>query len=270
MFFIVNHENGIIAADTDFLEGIGAEDIYQAASLIKNGEIQLDELEQSMTYLQTSSSFSKTKLSTFLGEAYLYQIVENVSTGDTETSVEQTGEEDLHIPIAAVVAKEISEASKNETNDTLDAPLDQEKEELFDLTESKTEEEELFNLAIDHTAPETSTEEMLFEIKDEVPVPEEKEKEEESTGLNEVISLAGAGTVGATIHALMDSEEDDAPKEGVLKESIPEEIFQISDDPVIFTDDTPVEINEKELMPELLSDDIEARKLKNYHRCRDF
>ena len=156
MFFIVNHENSIIAADADFLEGVGAEDIYEAALLIKKGEVVLDELEQSITYFQKSSAFSKTRLSTFLGDAYLYMINEEISQESEEDQEEEVlldneaPEEalfNLAIPQTGMITDDIRE----------------EEESTAAIDEAESQTEEIFGLS-DHNEEDTSPENTPFAL----------------------------------------------------------------------------------------------------------
>jgi len=167
MFFIVNHENSIIAADADFLEGVGAEDIYEAALLIKKGEVVLDELEQSITYFQKSNAFSKTRLSTFLGDAYLYMINEEISQ-DSEEDKEQKVVPDnkapeealfnLAIPQAGMMTDDIREEEEGT------AAIDKTEfltEEIFSLSEHNEEDISLEDTPLTLSEPEETTNDLL-------------------------------------------------------------------------------------------------------------
>ncbi len=150
MFFIVNHENSIIAADADFLEGIGANDIYEAALLIKKGEVVLDELEQSISYFQKNSAFSKTALSTFLGDAYLYEINEE----DDQTTEEPQDDTPFSLAMPQEnLPDETIEEKKVDKNDT-------EKEKMSLEAESK--DEEVFGLVDEREEPATGEEPLAF------------------------------------------------------------------------------------------------------------
>ena len=172
MFFIVNHENSIIAADADFLEEIGADSVYEAALLIKNGEVALDELEHAISYLQKTGSFSKTALSTFLGDAFLYQIHDEVQEEEQE-QVEALSMEDPLFDLADPEEESISEEVESLISDI-------EEEEFLDLTSTDTLE---------------TKEETLEKILEE----------NEDSALPEVIGLVGAG---AAVSTLLDQEED--------------------------------------------------------------
>ena len=167
MFFIVNHENSIIAADADFLEGVGAEDIYEAALLIKKGEVVLDELEQSITYFQKSNAFSKTRLSTFLGDAYLYMINEEISQ-DSEEDKEQEvlpGNEapeealfNLAIPQAGMMTDDIREEEESTAAiDKTEFPT----EEIFSLSEHNEEDISLEDTPFTLSEPEETSNDLL-------------------------------------------------------------------------------------------------------------
>jgi len=134
MFFIVNHENSIIAADTDFLEGLGANDIYEAAPLIKKGEVVLDELEQSISYFQQSSTFAKTELSTFLGKATLYEI--NKEDGQ----VAKESQDDALFNLAVSEESLLDEAIEEEQHNTSQEYVDEEEVEERIVSLADTEE----------------------------------------------------------------------------------------------------------------------------------
>ncbi len=161
MFFIVNHENSIIAADADFLEGIGADDIYEAALLIKKEEVVLDELEQSISYFQKSSTFSKTALSTFLGDAYLYEINEadNRETEDSQDDAPFS----LAIPQESLLGEEIKEEHLD-ANDTdaekVDLEAESRDEEVFGLVDVR-EEPATEEAPLTFTEPDETTEDLL-------------------------------------------------------------------------------------------------------------
>ncbi len=135
MFFIVNHENSIIAADADFLEGIGADNIYEAALLIKKGEVVLDELEQSISYLQKDNAFSKTELSTFLGDAYLYEINE-----EDDLAIEDSQDDallGLGLPQEHPLEEPIEEEHLDTDEEKVSFEAESRDEEVFDLADAE-------------------------------------------------------------------------------------------------------------------------------------
>ncbi len=109
MFFITNHENTIIAADKNFLEALNIDTIYEATLLVKNGEIEVDESTNTISYPQGKHSFSKTSLSTLLGEISLYQLYEK----DLENNI--FDEENTLIDTSAFQEENISEEIENLT-----------------------------------------------------------------------------------------------------------------------------------------------------------
>ena len=222
MFFMVNHENSIIAADADFLEEIGADTVYEAALLIRNGEVQLDELEHSISYLQKNSSFSKTALSTFLGDAYLYQVYKEA---EEEENREQTEALSLEDPLFNLADPE--EVSVSEEVEDLLTEI--EEEALLDLKTSDT-------LAIE----EETLEKML---------------EEEDSALPEVIGLVGAG---AAVTTLLDQDEDseEVPKIDLEISDEPLISLKESEEEVAFIP----EANDIELLLE--DDDLDTSVLK--------
>jgi len=136
MFFIVNHENSIIAADADFLEGIGADNIYEAALLIQKGEVVLDELRQSVSYLQKSNTFSKTKLSTFLGDAYLYEINEKEEQAAEEPQEAFQEEALFNLAIPQVDLHDNTAETTEAENPTEHLELETREEEVFSLIDT--------------------------------------------------------------------------------------------------------------------------------------
>ena len=141
MFFIVNHENSIIAADTDFLEEVGAESVYEAALLIKKGEVILDEGGVSISHSQKDHTFSRTKLSTVWGETYLYVVDKETSLDDKEDKEQEAAEDvlfNLAIPQTGMF--------DNITDEKESTPIADEtvvsEEETFDLSHDEPEDKE--------------------------------------------------------------------------------------------------------------------------------
>jgi len=226
MFFIVNYENSIIAADTDFLEEVGAHDIYEAAQLIKNGKVQLDENEGTITYLQQNSSFSKTLLSSFLGDAYLYEIKETEIEEECESP---NNDEIFNLTVGHEAPLEIAEENENSTLHT---------EETEPTTRTETDE-------LDETWPENTLSLAAPEKENDEPAiskfvetdtenetlaqdqaEENPDEKDDSLSLSKAIGLAGAGIAASTLIDEEDIMED----------------LQISDEPLILLKETDEEI----------------------------
>jgi len=103
MFFITNHESNIIAADADFLNAVSAESLFDALTLIKSGDIKLDEHSRVATYAQQTSSFSRVELQSCLGEATLYQLdtFDTKEESSTTESILQLHSSDTPEPMSA-------------------------------------------------------------------------------------------------------------------------------------------------------------------------
>ena len=222
MFFMVNYENSIIAADAGFLEEIGADTIYEAALLIKNGEVQLDELKCSISYFQKNSSFSKTALSTFLGEAYLYQIHDETQE-EEQSQAESISMEDPLLD--------------------LDDPQEESISEEVQSILSEIEEDTFLDLEPSDTLEIEETVETLL-------------KEEDSV-LPEVIGLAGAG---AAITALLDSDE--VPKIDLEISDEPLLLLKESEEEIAFSseeNDITLLLDEDALDTSVLQDEPEEK-----------
>jgi len=270
MFFIVNHENSIISADADFLESIGAKDIYEVALMIKNEEVQLDKEEKSIRYLHKSSTFSETPLSTIFGDTFLCEIdneqpsealssyneaftpstlVEDLLSDDIEdtTPQEEVLSDEVLKKLFIEDEEEIisfredpEEASEKEASEE-EIP----EEDIFDLSDTKETEEEIFSLAItqEDVIDSLPEEPEIFTIEDEDSVPD---TEDPSLSLNTVLGIAGTGIVA---NALL--EDDDAPEDTNQTEALFELDSETSEDPLFsLYDDTNKE--EEEIDPHLV------------------
>ncbi|NKQ40017.1 MAG: Hpt domain-containing protein [Sulfurovum sp.] len=211
MFFIVNHENYIIAADADFLEEVGAKSIYEIASFIQNGKVQLDELELSIAYFEKNSSFSKVSLSTFLGDAYLYRIQDTI---EDEEQNEETISDDELLGLLSIGA----EYEEKEIE-----PEAEESEELVAIDENNEKCDGIINLA-------------QIEIDEPLEVVEETSKEEvkedDSFSAKELAGLAGLTGAGLTINELLEQSEE-------VKDTADESLDIDNDDPLISLKDDP-------------------------------
>ena len=149
MFFITTKDGKPIAADKEFLDSFGVQNIFDIATLLHNGEIKIDELENSIIFEDESISFSKTKLSTLLGDLYLYGIAEeeiskndavdllNVDLKDTNQITAE--ESDITLP------EERSEISENDILGISDEQTIIDKNELV-TPEKESEPTEAINV----------------------------------------------------------------------------------------------------------------------------
>ncbi len=257
MFFIVNHENSIISADADFLESIGAKDIYEVALMIKNGEVQLDKEEKSIRYLHKSSTFSETALSTFFGDTFLCEI-DNAQPSEALSSYNEaftpaasvteellsddiedtTPEEEV---LSDEVLKELLSEDEEEiisfkeefeeTESKEDEPQAKASEEssendIFDLSDTTETEEEIFSLAItqEDVIDSLSEEPEVFAIEDEVSTPD---TEDSSLSLDAALGIVGTGIAA---NALL--EDDDTTEETSQPEQASESDTDTSEDPL--------------------------------------
>jgi len=233
MFFIVNHEHSIIAADADFLEEIGAESIYEAALLFKNGDVLIDTAEHTIALRQNDYSFSSTALSTFLGAMTLYRL-------ESEAETTSRDEEILLAPLSDA-------ESLSEEHDNLTSP------DIPDI------EEELLSLTEETETPDiVEKEEMPEEIAALSDVPQE-EAQEEYFGIKE--GIAGVAAAGAAAHALMDeAQEEEAQEEEPLSEeeirkAVDEALLALKEEEAESSEASPEESSEES--PETPEDETE-------------
>lgn len=258
MFFILNHENSIIAADTDFLEGIGADDIYEAALLIKKGEVVLDELEQSISYFQQSSTFSKTELSTFLGKATLYEINEE----DDQTIEEPEAEEPQDDALFNLAMPQESLSDEAAEEKKLDA-----NEEHIDLQE-EMQDEEIFSLAEMDETPSIEDAPLHLSEADEtvdnrletapldihMPEPVESEADNASDKDSDTLSQEILGLVETGTETGSETQNSEAQEK--TEQSID---LLISDEPPVSTEESEEEIpSASDDLPSILSIETEV------------
>ena len=279
MFFIVNHENSIISADADFLESIGAKDIYEVALMIKNGEVLLDKEEKSIRYLHKSSTFSETALSTFFGDTFLCEIdseqplealssyneaftpstlvEEDLLSDDISDDIEDTtpeeevlsdevikellmeGEEEI-ISFREDPEEELGE--EESTEKTSEASTE---EAIFDLSDTKETEEEIFSLAItqEDVIDSLSEESEVIAIEDNIATPD---TEDPSLSLNTALGIVGTGLAANALLADDDSTDNTSQSEQ------PAELDPETSEELLFSlyDETKKE--EEELDPHLV------------------
>jgi HPt (histidine-containing phosphotransfer) domain-containing protein len=76
MFFILNNEKSVLAADQAFLDSVGTSSIYLLAELFLSGEFKLDEANSTCQIKGDTRSFSRKALHTIFGQGYLYEVTE--------------------------------------------------------------------------------------------------------------------------------------------------------------------------------------------------
>ncbi|HIP62339.1 MAG TPA: Hpt domain-containing protein [Sulfurovum sp.] len=199
MFYIVNHENSIIAADTVFLDTVGANDIFEAAALLRNGEIKVNEYEQTLLHGDTTLAYTKVPLITFFGEAYLYQFIlpDSITDDSNEEDIDhEYTKEELLSPI---------KEDEPETTDTPELEDITDKEEVFSLVDDElvagTDNDSIS--PIEESA--TDTNDATLEI--------EEDTSTKSTPYGEIIGLAGVVAGGKEILDNLDDADKVAPKE---------------------------------------------------------
>jgi HPt (histidine-containing phosphotransfer) domain-containing protein len=101
MFFILNNEKAVLAADKTFLDSIGAQSIYLLAEIFRSGEFPLDDANNTCQIKGMTRSFSKTPLQTTFGNGYLYQISEEVvaAEADIPLTTDATQKNDVVLPL---------------------------------------------------------------------------------------------------------------------------------------------------------------------------
>jgi len=87
MFFILNHRNNIIVADKDFLNMLDVCDVATASTVIKSGEIKLDEYNRTLEIDTTRYHFKKSEICTLFGQGHMYQF-------DNETNEDSAKQSD--------------------------------------------------------------------------------------------------------------------------------------------------------------------------------
>ena len=215
MFYIVNHENSIIAADTVFLDIVGADDIFEAAVLLRGGEIKVNEHEQTLLHGDTTLEYTKVPLMTFFGEAYLYQFTlpDSITDDSNEEDIEHKYEEEL-----------LSQIKEDEPETTKTPELEDitTKEEVFSLVESEEELES--DIADTYKLTEQNDDRQTLSLKDD--------PDEDSTApYAEVIGLAGTGLAAKE---LLDDNSDtfdeiEANDEPILLKESNDEIDNIDE-----------------------------------------
>jgi len=80
MFFILNNEKSVLAADQAFLERANVQSIYLLAEHIRSGDFQLNEEENTCQLGEAIHSFIRNPVQTIFGVGYLYQVSEEPHT----------------------------------------------------------------------------------------------------------------------------------------------------------------------------------------------
>ena len=80
MFFILNNEKAVLAADKSFLASVGAPSIYLLAELFRSHDFHLDEANHTYQIGGVTRSFTRSTLQTTFGSAYFYQVEDEIVT----------------------------------------------------------------------------------------------------------------------------------------------------------------------------------------------
>ena len=96
MFFILNNENAVLAADEAFLESVGTTHIFLLAERFRFGDFQLDEENRTCLISGKTRTFTKSPIQTILGGGSLYrideeelQVIPAVATAEADQDVTQ-------------------------------------------------------------------------------------------------------------------------------------------------------------------------------------
>ncbi len=223
MFFIINSESALIAADEELLEHTGSESIFMLAEEFRSGHIELQ--EKNGNYILNKGDdleFVKTPIQTLFGAGYMYHspFLEKEQTTDGAVSITQPletenriKEDDESLDLEQITATEEIEAD----------------EELLDLMESDEIPGKL--PAEEETALELDKEELL-EVKD-LEAQEEKE----------LIDLADGQTQTLSQQEISSQEPDISPQKSedkilsLVDENLPKEIPEPKEDTHKETDD---------------------------------
>jgi len=109
MFFILNNENTVLAADEACLEAIGVSSVFLLSERFRSGEFVLDEEGHTVHVDGVVHRFEKHTVQTLLGRGYYYQLIEADAHAQEEETVTSPREtiEDL-IPVTTSDAIEHS------------------------------------------------------------------------------------------------------------------------------------------------------------------
>ena len=79
MFFILNNEKAVLAADKAFLESVGVPSVFLLAELFRSGDVLLDEENHTCQIGGVTRSFTRSTLQTTFGNGYFYLVDEVVT-----------------------------------------------------------------------------------------------------------------------------------------------------------------------------------------------
>jgi HPt (histidine-containing phosphotransfer) domain-containing protein len=149
MFFILNNERSVLAADEAFLEHVGVANVYALAEGFQSGHYRLDgEEEGSGEINDTPFAFSRTPVMTVFGRGYLYRI-------ETVASPRSEEEKPLEDTVADTLSADETLTAEAEapTHETTPSALDETHE-----TPSSPEAPRDEAVSSDEEEPRTATE----------------------------------------------------------------------------------------------------------------
>ncbi len=112
MFFILNNENAVLAADDAFLESVGTTHIFLLAERFRFGDFQLDEENRTCLISGKTRTFTKSSIQTILGGGSLYRIDEEAP----EVLSEDTGDEtDKDVTLSTAIPVSEQDVPPHET-----------------------------------------------------------------------------------------------------------------------------------------------------------
>ncbi len=90
MFFILNNENAVLAADEAFLKSVGTTHIFLLAERFRFGDFQLDEENRTCLINGKIRTFTKSPIQTILGGGSFYRIDEEEFQSVSEAHTDET------------------------------------------------------------------------------------------------------------------------------------------------------------------------------------
>jgi len=119
MFFILNNENTVLAADEACLEAIGVSSVFLLSERFRSGEFVLDEAGRTVHVDGVVHRFEKHTVQTLLGRGYYYQLIEadaHAQEEETVTSPRETIEDLISVTNSP-------DRKRSESKKTLETPM---------------------------------------------------------------------------------------------------------------------------------------------------
>ncbi len=256
MFFILNNEKAVLAADKAFLDSVNVSSIYLLAERFRLGDIQLDETDHACRYGEQTHRFARRELQTTVGGAYLYEIEESVVapglpiSGDTSPGeedlppipeIEEETPDEVLEPVApeetapekgddTVHEDEAPLAAQADTSavETASAPLSEEEDELLELLDLGEEEvsssspvpsEESASAPLSKTEPDDQPEphKETETLRDDAPEEAPETPQSTAPAAGAAVAAAGAAFVA----------QETLSKEEAISEETPEDVLSL-------------------------------------------